>query len=98
MNLRPMTDVEKRAAAKAFAKAWTGRGDEKQDAQNFWRMLLSNVYGMVSPDARSAQIQRAVGSSAHTGEAADGDRYTVCRSGRKCENMTILSYQESVAC
>ena len=40
MNLRPMSDVEKRAAAKAFKEAWTGRGDEKQDAQNFWRMLL----------------------------------------------------------
>ena len=51
MKLRSMTDVEKRAAAKAFVKAWTGRGDEKQDAQNFWRMLLSNVYGMVSPES-----------------------------------------------
>lgn len=98
MNLRPMTDVEKRAAAKAFAKAWTGRGDEKQDAQNFWRMLLSNVYGMVSPDARFAQIQRAVGVSAHTGEAADGKRYIVCRSGRECKNVRIQTQQESVAC
>ena len=50
MNLRPMSDVEKRAAAKAFKEAWTGRGDEKQDAQNFWRMLLSTVYGMTSPE------------------------------------------------
>ena len=51
MNLRPMTDVEKRAAAKSFVETWTGRGDEKQDAQNFWRMLLSTVYGMVSPES-----------------------------------------------
>ena len=43
MNIRPMTDVEKRAAAKSFVETWTGRGDEKQDAQNFWRMLLSTV-------------------------------------------------------
>ena len=40
MNIRPMTDVEKRSAAKTFVETWLGRGDEKQDAQNFWRMLL----------------------------------------------------------
>ena len=51
MNIRPKTDVEKRAAAKAFVEAWTGRGDEKQDAQNFWRMLLSTVYGVEDPEA-----------------------------------------------
>ena len=51
MNIRPMTDVEKRAAAESFVEAWTGRGDEKQDAQNFWRMLLSTVYGMASPES-----------------------------------------------
>lgn len=31
MKIRPMTDVDKRAAAKVFVEAWTGRGDEKQD-------------------------------------------------------------------
>lgn len=51
MNIRPMTDVEKRAAAKAFVETWTGRGDEKQDAQNFWRQLLSKVYGVEDPEA-----------------------------------------------
>ena len=51
MNIRPMTDVEKRSAAKAFVETWLGRGDEKQDAQNFWRMLLSTVYGVVSPES-----------------------------------------------
>jgi len=50
MNIRPMTDVEKRSAARAFVNAWTGRGDEKQDAQNFWRMLLQSVYGVESPE------------------------------------------------
>lgn len=51
MNIRPMTDVEKRSAAKAFVDTWTGRGDEKQDAQNFWRQLLSKVYGVEDPEA-----------------------------------------------
>lgn len=50
MNLRPMTDQEKRAAVKAFAAAWLGRGDEKQDAQNFWRELLCKVYGVEDPE------------------------------------------------
>ena len=51
MNIRPMMDVEKRAAAKGFVEIWTGRGDEKQDAQNFWRQLLSKVYGVEDPEA-----------------------------------------------
>ena len=50
MKIRQMTDVEKRAAAKAFVAAWTGRGDEKQDAQNFWRQLLQSVYGVEQPE------------------------------------------------
>ena len=33
----------------AFVEAWTGRGDEKQDAQNFWRQLLQSVYGVEQP-------------------------------------------------
>ncbi len=28
-----MTDVDRRAVAKAFVEAWTCHGDEKQDAQ-----------------------------------------------------------------
>lgn len=51
MILRQMTDVEKRNAAKAFAAAWKDRGDEKQDAQNFWRELLQSVYGVEKPEA-----------------------------------------------
>ena len=51
MNIRPMTDVERRAAAKAFVQTWTGRGDEKQDAQNFWRELLQSVYGVEKPES-----------------------------------------------
>jgi len=50
MKIRQMTDVDKRAAAKAFVEVWTGRGDEKQDAQNFWRQLLQSVYGVEQPE------------------------------------------------
>ncbi|MBQ3880493.1 MAG: class I SAM-dependent DNA methyltransferase, partial [Oscillospiraceae bacterium] len=45
-----MTDVEQRAAAKAFSNDWLGRGDEKQDAQSFWRGLLQRVFGMEHPE------------------------------------------------
>ena len=51
MNIRPMTDVEKRASARAFIKTWLGRGDEKQDAQNYWRDLLHDVYGVENPSS-----------------------------------------------
>lgn len=46
-----MTVVEKRSAAKAFVETWQVRGDEKQDAQNFWRELLQSVYGVEKPEA-----------------------------------------------
>ena len=51
MNIRPMTDVEKRSAAKTFVETWLGRGDEKQDAQNFWRELLQSVFGVEKPES-----------------------------------------------
>ena len=51
MDIRQMTDVEKRSAAKAFVKGWTDRGDEKQDAQNFWRDLLHDVFGVENPSS-----------------------------------------------
>ncbi len=51
MNIRPMSDVERRTAAKAFVQTWAGRGDEKQDAQNYWRELLQSVYGVEKPEA-----------------------------------------------
>ena len=56
MNIRSMTDVERRAAAKAFAQTWKGRGDEKQDAQNFWRELLQSVYGVQKPEERDRYL------------------------------------------
>lgn len=45
-----MTDVQQRAAAKAFIEYWTGRGDEKQETQRFWIDLLRNVYGVAEPE------------------------------------------------
>ena len=51
MNIRPMTEVEKRISAKAFVKTWLGRGDEKQDTQNFWRELLQSIYGVAKPES-----------------------------------------------
>ena len=42
--------AKKRAAVKQFVADWSGRGDEKQDAQNFWRQLLHDVFGVESPE------------------------------------------------
>ena len=41
-----MTDVQQRAAAKAFAKNWKDRGYEKGDSQIFWVELLTTVFGV----------------------------------------------------
>ena len=41
-----MTNTEQRAAAAAFASAWKGRGDEKQETQRFWIELLTKVFGV----------------------------------------------------
>ena len=45
-----MDTVQQRAAAKQFVADWTGHGDEKQDAQNFWRQLLQKVFGVEDPE------------------------------------------------
>ena len=45
-----MEAVQQRLAAKEFIQDWQGRGDEKQDAQNFWRQLLHKVYGVEDPE------------------------------------------------
>lgn len=45
-----MTDLEQKTAAKQFVQDWTGRGDEKQETQNFWRALLQNVFGIKEPE------------------------------------------------
>ena len=45
-----MDTVQQRVSAKQFVSDWTGRGDEKQDAQNFWRQLLQKVFGVEEPE------------------------------------------------
>ncbi|MDR0944518.1 MAG: methylase, partial [Ruminococcus sp.] len=45
-----MTDVEQRAAAKAFAEYWKGKGYEKGESQKFWLSLLRDVYGVEHPE------------------------------------------------
>ncbi len=41
-----MTDIDRKLAAKKFAKDWANRGDEKQETQVFWISLLQNVFGV----------------------------------------------------
>ncbi len=43
-----MNNIEQVKNAKEFVERWTGRGDEKQDAQSYWRDLLVNVLGVPS--------------------------------------------------
>ena len=45
-----MTDMEQRVAAKQFTKDWAGRGDERQETQQFWMALLQKVYDIAEPD------------------------------------------------
>ncbi len=45
-----MKDSEQRKAAREFIKDWTGRGDEKQETQSFWRALLGKVFGIKEPE------------------------------------------------
>ena len=44
-----MTDREQRAAAKAFAEFWKGKGYEKGESQLFWTSLLRDVFGVEKP-------------------------------------------------
>lgn len=44
-----MRDSEQRAAAKAFATQWKGKGYEKGESQPFWLSLLRSVYGIENP-------------------------------------------------
>ena len=45
-----MNKAEKRQAIIDFIADWTDRGDEKQDAQNFWRQLLQKVFDVPDPE------------------------------------------------
>lgn len=41
-----MKDIEQRAAAKAFAEYWEGKGDEISDTQTFWNTFFQKVLGI----------------------------------------------------
>ncbi len=45
-----MTETERKMAAKAFVKNWTGRGYEKGESAPFWISLLRDVYGVERPE------------------------------------------------
>ena len=45
-----MTDKERKTAAKKFAEYWHNKGDEKSDTQNFWFMLLREIFGVSDPE------------------------------------------------
>lgn len=51
-----MTDAEKRLAAKEFAVAWKGHGDEKQETQRFWIELLTKVFGVDGSTAIAFEV------------------------------------------
>jgi len=44
-----MDIVMQQKAARAFAEAWAGRGDEKQDMQQFWTDMVRDVFGVANP-------------------------------------------------
>ena len=44
-----MKESEQRAAAKAFAEKWQGKGYEKGETQSFWISLLQDVFGVEHP-------------------------------------------------
>ena len=45
-----MKENGQRAAAKAFAETWKGRGYEKGETHSFWLSLLRDVYGVAYPE------------------------------------------------
>ena len=51
LTINTMTQTQQRNAARGFAKAWEGRGDESRDDRSFWLQMLSNVFGVENPFA-----------------------------------------------
>lgn len=45
-----MRDAQQKAAAKAFAEYWSGKGYEKGESQPFWLSLLRDVFGVEHPE------------------------------------------------
>ena len=58
-----MDIVEQKKAAEQFVNDWTGRGDEKQDTQNYWNQLLRTVYGVSVPEQYIAYEKPVANSS-----------------------------------
>jgi len=48
--VRCLNEKEQKAAAKAFAANWQGKGYEKGETQPFWLSLLRDVYGVAQPE------------------------------------------------
>ena len=46
-----MKESEQKAAAKAFAEKWKGKGYEKGETHSFWIELLRTVYGVQNPES-----------------------------------------------
>ena len=67
-----MDNAQKRQAIKQFIADWTGRGDEKQDAQNFWRQLLHKVFGIEDPEKAVSFEYRAKNYQTDTTVFIDG--------------------------
>lgn len=64
-----MTDAEQRKAAKQFVADWVGRGDEKQETQQFWTSLLQRVYGVEAPENHIKFEKRVVVDNMHNGKS-----------------------------
>lgn len=45
-----MTDMQQKAAARAFSAYWKDKGYEKGQSQAFWLALLHQVYGVEEPE------------------------------------------------
>lgn len=54
-----MTDINQRNAAKEFVNLWKGKGDEKQETQQFWSDLLHRVFGITNFSSR-VQFEKRV--------------------------------------
>lgn len=92
-----MDSVQQRQAAKQFVRDWTGRGDEKQDAQNFWRQLLQQVFGVEEPEKAIAFEYKVKNDQTNTTIFIDGYiQSTQVLIEQKGMNIDLLkSYHQS---
>ena len=65
-----MDIIAAKKAAQQFVKDWAGRGDEKQDTQNYWNQLLRTVYGVEVPE-QYIQYEKPVAKGFIDGYIAD---------------------------